>query len=251
MVCALNDGGIVVKKRHRPAIAIKFFLLAVGLFALSLIRGGALSIWIKSSNSAGIDGSNVGISLIVIDAGHGGMDGGAVGVNGVIEAPLNLAVAKLVESGLRDRGYCVQMTREDENALGKDKQSDMHTRRKIMRAELVSAVVSIHMNKFRDPSTSGPRAFYMKGSKRGEFLATQVLDAVCKAVDHPRRLAATGNYFVLRESTAPAVIIECGFLSNGSDAKKLQDTVYQQKLADGIIEGLVVYFTSLFASSFE
>jgi N-acetylmuramoyl-L-alanine amidase len=159
-----------------------------------------------------------GSPLIVIDAGHGGMDGGAVGVRSVVEAPLNLVVAKLVERGLQDRGYQVKMTREDENALGRDKQADMRMRRKLMREEGVSVVVSIHMNKFRDASIKGPRAFYMKGSKRGESLAAQVLNSVCKAVEYPKRLVATGNYFVLRESIAPAVIIECGFLSNATDA---------------------------------
>jgi N-acetylmuramoyl-L-alanine amidase len=240
-----------VEKRHWPVIALECSVLAIGLFALSLIRGVAPSLWIKSSNITDMDGGDCGIPLIVIDAGHGGMDGGAVGVKGVVEAPLNLAVAQLVEGGLRDRGYRVKMTREDENALGRDKQADMRTRRKIMREEGVTAIVSIHMNKFRDSSIKGPRAFYMRGSKRGEFLATQVLNSVCKAVEQPRRLAATGNYFVLRESIAPAVIIECGFLSNASDAKRLQDPVYQQKLANGIVEGIIVYLTSLLASGYE
>ncbi len=233
-------------KRHWPVITIECFLLAAGLFALTIIRGETPSIWGKSRKVQGSEAP-----LIVIDAGHGGIDGGAVGVRGVVEAPLNLAVAKLVESGLRDRGYCVKMTREDEKALGKDKKSDMRARRKMMREESVSAIVSIHMNKFRDSATKGPMAFYMKRSKSGKFLATQVLNAVCEAVGHPRRLAATGNYFVLRESIAPAVIIECGFLSNASDAKRLQDPVYQQKLANGIIEGIVVFSTSQLVSGSE
>lgn len=247
-MCFMRRGkGIGVKKRHWMVITLECFLMVIGLFTLSLIRGGAPSIWIKSNNMAGIE-LECGVPLLIIDAGHGGMDGGAVGVKGVVEAPLNLVVAKLVKSGLQDRGYRVKMTREDENALGRDKQADMRMRRKIMREKGVSAIVSIHMNKFRDSSIKGPRAFYMKGSKRGEFLATQVLNSVCKAVEQPRRLVATGNYFVLRESIAPAVIIECGFLSNASDAKRLQDPAYQQKLADGIVEGIVVYFTSSFAS---
>jgi N-acetylmuramoyl-L-alanine amidase len=95
------------------------FCLGNRFFALSLIRGVAPSLWIKSSNITDMDGGDCGIPLIVIDAGHGGMDGGAVGVKGVVEAPLNLAVAQLVEGGLRDRGYRVKMTREDENALGR------------------------------------------------------------------------------------------------------------------------------------
>ena len=160
----------------------------------------------------------------------------------VKESPLNLVVAKLVESGLNKKGFRVIMTRKDENALGKDKRADMQMRRKIMRGDDVSVVVSIHMNKFRDSSVKGPRVFYMEGSKQGELLATKILTALCASIEYPKRLASTGNYFVVRESIAPAAIVECGFLSNASDAKKLQDPTYQQKIADGIVNGLVAYF---------
>ncbi len=241
-ICVTGFGGVEVRNRPALVITLEAALLAVGLLMLTLIGDWAVSIYTKSGNVDMPDGS---APLIVIDAGHGGMDGGAVGVNGIVEAPLNLAVAKLVQKGLQDRGYRVKMTREDDNALGKSKSADMQMRRKIMRTEGVSAVVSIHMNKFRDCAVKGPRAFFMQGSKRGEFLATIVLTAVCEAMEHPRRIVATENYFVLRESLAPAVLVECGFLSNPTDAKNMQDPVYQQKLADGIVAGVVIYFASM------
>ena len=224
-------------EKGRMVIVVEAIILAVSMLVLSLTGEWAPATWIRHR---GIPMNMT--PLVVIDAGHGGMDGGALGVRGVKESPLNLAVAKLVESRLIEKGYRVMMTRNDENALGKSKRADMQMRRKIMREDDVSVIVSIHMNKFRDSSVKGPRVFYMEGSKQGELLATQIVTTLCASIEYPRRLASTGNYFVLRESIAPAVIVECGFLSNASDAKKLQDPAYQQKLAEGIVNGLVAYF---------
>lgn len=180
--------------------------------------------------------------LIVVDAGHGGSDNGASSANGVQEAALNLKVAKLVEAGLKEAGFKVVMTRENENALAKDKRKDMQARREIMRAEGVAAIVSIHMNKFRDSSIKGPMAFYMQGSAEGEALAAVVIEQVCAAIGNPKRDANPGDYFVLRESAAAAVIVECGFLSNAEDELLLQDAAHQQKLADGIVAGIAAHF---------
>ncbi|MDL2257937.1 N-acetylmuramoyl-L-alanine amidase [Eubacteriales bacterium OttesenSCG-928-K08] len=184
------------------------------------------------------------LPVIVVDAGHGGPDGGAVTADGVPEAGINLTIAQLVENGLREAGFSVVMTRSDENALANSKQQDMHARREIMRMDSVNAIVSIHMNKFQDKSVSGPMAFYMKGSKEGEKLATCVISAVCETIGRQSRPANPGDYYVVRESIAPAVIIECGFLSNPEDARLLQDPEHQQKLADGIVAGLCAYFAS-------
>lgn len=186
--------------------------------------------------------------LIVVDAGHGGADNGASSANGVQEAGINLQVAKLVESGLREAGFTVVMTRTDENALAPNKKEDMRARKELMRQDGVAAIVSVHMNKFRDTTISGPMAFYMKGSDQGEALATCVIEAVCEKISHAQRPANPGDYFVLRESVAPSVIIECGFLSNASDEKKLQNPQHQKLLAEGIVAGIAKYVTLLRSS---
>ena len=219
-------------------------LLAVTLFALA-----AAGDWFPFAQpvvqTLPAQTDSGGVPLIVLDAGHGGKDGGASGPSGIQEAGINLEVAKLVESGLREAGFAVKMTRRNDDALGTDKRADMQARRDIMREDGVSAVVSIHMNKFGDSSIKGPMAFYMKGSKEGEALATQVITAVCETIGHPKRPANPGDYFVLRESIAPAVIIECGFLSNASDEDRLQDPAHQKKLAAGIVAGVAAYFAAL------
>ena len=182
-------------------------------------------------------------TVIVVDAGHGGFDGGAVGnATGVEEAGLNLDVARLLSDELTSLGYCVIMTREDENALADTKSADMRLRSEIMRLAEVDIVVSIHMNKFRDSQISGPMVFYMKNSERGEALAEQVIRSICDKVGRPYRYANPEDLFVLREPTAPSIIVECGFLSNESDEKQLCDSAYRKLLAEAIAEGVDNYF---------
>lgn len=179
---------------------------------------------------------------VAVDAGHGGFDGGAVGTNtGVIEAGLNLAVAKLVKEDLTDRGLSVVMTRTDENALSDTKKGDMAVRRTVLRGDTVDLVVSIHMNKFPDRSVSGAMAYYMQGSEEGQKLAQCVIDSICDSTGRSRRLANPGDYFVLRECAAPAVLVECGFLSNAADEKQLIDEEYQAMLAQAVADGIMNY----------
>lgn len=179
---------------------------------------------------------------VVVDAGHGGEDGGAVGAkSGVAEAGLNLTVAKLLREELTSRGITVLMTREDEDALARGKKADMAARREVMNRENVDAVVSVHMNKFSDSSVHGPMAFYMQGSAEGEKLATGVIHAVCDAIGAPRRFANPGDYFVIRESDPVAVLVECGFLSNAEDERLLQTAAHQRLIAKGVADGVVEY----------
>ena len=182
---------------------------------------------------------------VVLDPGHGGFDGGATGVDtGTPEAGINLAVSKLVKVQLEEQGCTVVLTRPDEEALGNDKQSDLRARREIMNAEGVDAVVSIHMNKFSDRTISGPMVFYMTGSSPGQALAECMVKEVCDAVGRNQRMANPGDYYVIRETLPPAVIVECGFLSNPEDERMLLTEEYQQKLATGIAKGVYEYFAS-------
>lgn len=180
---------------------------------------------------------------VVIDAGHGGADPGAIGTKtGVLEAELNLEVAKLLADELTCRGIYVIMTRTDENALGSTKRDDMERRRSIMRHESADIVISIHMNKFGDSTVSGPMAFYMKGSSEGRALAESVIARLCESIGRPTRAANPEDLFVLREPIVPSVLVECGFLSNPDDEAKLSQAEYQKKLAKGIADGVCDYF---------
>ena len=179
---------------------------------------------------------------VAVDAGHGGMDGGAVGTDtGVVEAGLNLSVALRLKEALEAQGITVIMTREDGNALAETKQADMQARREILRRADVDLVVSVHMNKFSDRSVAGAMAYYMQGSAEGEALAQCVIDAVTAAAGQKQRLANPGDYFVVRECKAPAVLVEFGFLSNAEEEQKLLDPEYQKLLAGAIVQGVMDY----------
>ncbi len=186
---------------------------------------------------------------IVVDAGHGGPDGGAVGTDtGVVEAGLNLEVALRLADRLSERGISVIMTRVDENALAPTKRGDIDRRIEIFNQEEVDLVVSVHMNKFTKRSVAGPVAYYMIGSEQGRKLAQSVIDAICDAAGRDRKLANPGDYFVVRECACPAVLVECGFLSNAADEKLLQQSDYQDLLADAITSGILLYLEDRAAS---
>lgn len=222
-------------------LCIVALVLFLAFAAMPLYRGSQLPSE-DSALAASEPGELQKGYTVVLDAGHGGADGGAVGPkSGVAEAGLNLSVTKLVQAGLEKQGVRVILTRAGEEALAQGKQADMQARKAIMNEAGVDIVVSIHMNKFTDPSVKGPMAFYMKGSQEGQRLAELVINAVCEAVGSPARKANPGDYFVIRESPAPSVLVECGFLSNAEDEALLQDEAHQKKLAQGIVKGVMGY----------
>lgn len=183
--------------------------------------------------------------MVVVDCGHGGFDAGASGDDtGVREDGLNLAVGLLVQEELEEQGVLVVMTRTDEAALGDTKKADMARRGEILCTDGVDAVVSIHMNHFSDRSVQGPMAFYQAGAEAGQSLAQQVMDALCEELNLNSRLANPGNNFVTRIPTAPAVLVECGFLSNPAEEQLLQQESYQQQLAHAIVNGVMAFLTS-------
>ena len=154
----------------------------------------------------------------------------------------DLAVSLYLKEELEALGMEAILTRSDERALAEGKKADMAARGKIMNGEGVDLVVSVHMNKFTDPSVHGPMAFYMKGSAEGEKLAKTVIDSITDELGAPRRIANPGDYYVIRESMPVSVLVECGFLSNSGDEALLQQEQHQKKLAHAIARGIFSYF---------
>lgn len=218
-----------------PAVAV---ILGVGMLISSLLRANSVP-----AGGAATPGEDPPTLIVVIDAGHGGVDGGAVGVaTGVVEAELNLQYAYALKAELEARGMTVVMTRTDENALASGKKSDMAARKKIMNGCGADIVVSIHMNKFTDRSVCGPMAFYEKGSEEGKLLAAAVITGVCEGLERRVRLASPADYYIVRESDMPAVLVECGFLSNASDEALVQTDDYRDALVRGIADAVEFYF---------
>ena len=190
---------------------------------------------------------NTGKFVVVIDAGHGGLDGGAVGrLTNVREDGLNLSVAEKLRSLFEKNGVSVVMTRTDEKALGKSKDADMAKRREIIQNAGADIVISIHMNKFQDSNVSGPMAFYHADSDEGKKLAELIQNELNARLDPPRpRTFKPETYFILRSGECPCVLVECGFLSNEREERLLQTEDYQMSCAKAIYAGAQAYLGQL------
>ena len=226
-------------------------LLATGLAALILCGGMVLLFVQKERAAANAAGEPTAEPIaptpaprftVVIDPGHGLPDGGATGMDtGIAEEGINLNYATALRDELSALNIAAVLTREDENALNADKKKDMAARRDIINSAGAAAVISIHMNKFGDRSVSGPMAFYMKGSVEGKKLAKCVLDGVCGAIGRPLRHVNPGDYYIIKNSEPPSVILECGFLSNANDEALLQNEEHMRAMMKGAAEGILKY----------
>lgn len=186
--------------------------------------------------------------VVVLDAGHGGYDPGKVGVSGVLEKDINLAIACKVRTILEKQGIDVIMTRSSDVDLcgeeaGSKKSSDMRKRVEIMNASGAAIAVSIHQNSYSDSGPKGAQVFYYETSKQGKELADVLQNSIKNVVadDNHRVPKANHDYYILKKVTCPVVIVECGFLSNPTEEMLLAEEDYQEKMAQGIAQGMVEY----------
>lgn len=183
---------------------------------------------------------------IVIDAGHGGRDGGAVGSTGVTESELNLEFSLKLKEMCEEYGFKVVLTRKDMNGLyslfaTNKKKSEMKKRQEIIEKAKPDVVVSIHMNSFSS-SSSGAQCFYASGNEAGEKLATRVQQALSTEIEHTGVTAKVGDFYVLNCIDYASVLVECGFLSNPEEEQKLCDEEYQTNFCRTLLYGILDYF---------
>lgn len=218
-------------------------LLLIGLIAVGCYLISEHFVYaIKDAVYAPLSGT-----VIVLDAGHGGKDEGAI-VEGVTEKGINLAIVMKLQKLFEDAGAKVVLTRVDENDLSSStasnhKREDMKNRINIINDEKNDLLLSIHLNSYSNTSVKGAQTFYMKGNAASELLAgciqVQFLEIGSKM--EPK----AGDYYLLNNSRIPAVLIECGFLSNLEEREKLQQEEYQDKIANLIFAGTINYFKEL------
>lgn len=189
---------------------------------------------------------------VVIDAGHGMPDGGAVGVGGTIEQKINLEVSKKVEEVLVGKGIKVIMTRKDENCISDEsegktlremKKEDMNKRLNIIRESDAQLFVSIHMNQFPQEKVNGLRLFFDKKHPETKELA-EIMQKRMAEVTGAKMYAvktADQSLFLMKNPPVPAILVECGFISNPEEEKKLNDEDYQSRLAWAIAEAVEKY----------
>ena len=189
---------------------------------------------------------------IVLDAGHGGVDGGVTGVlTGVKESDLNLKVVKKLESLLINAGFSVVLTRVTDAGLygvssSSLKKKDMEKRRSIIKKAKPNLVVSIHMNKYSLQTRRGAQVFYKPNDERGKLLAQCVQDSFNQMQECVKQSnILTGDYYILNCTEYPSIIAECGFLSNPEDEALLIKEEYQESIAYSIFKGIVAYLTKI------
>lgn len=186
--------------------------------------------------------------VIVLDAGHGGFDPGKVGVSGTLEKDVNLRIVYKLAEKLEKRGYPVVLTRPGDDGLYSEgsknkKREDMANRVKCMEEANASMIVSIHQNSYPDAGIFGAQVFYYGGSEEGKVLASCIQNAIKTTVPQSgeRKEKANKDYYLLTHTTCPAVIVECGFLSNPAEEKLLITESYQELIAQGICDGIEAF----------
>lgn len=186
--------------------------------------------------------------VIVIDAGHGGADPGMIGIGGLEEKGINLAVSMKLKEALENQGFTVVMTRQEDKGLYEEgtrnkKVQDMQNRIEIMEKAKPILAVSIHQNSYTEESVKGPQVFYYETSAEGQKLAVNIQSALNTelSTERPRKEKGNTSYFLLKKSPCVLNIVECGFLTNKQEAELLQTEEYQQKIVEAVAKGIVQY----------
>lgn len=183
---------------------------------------------------------------VVIDAGHGGDDPGKVGINGALEKDINLEIARKVEGFLEMEGIKVVMTRTDGEGLydsgaENKKVQDMKRRIAIIEEAAPTITVSIHQNSYPEEYVKGAQVFYYKDSADSKKAAETMQKSLKDRVDqeNKREAKANASYYLLKKTSSPVIIVECGFLSNSEEAAKLSDDMYQERVAWAVFMGIM------------
>lgn len=233
---------IVLRGRHLCLMGLFFCFVAV--LAAVLWRGSA------AYTSAFADAAFGEGPTVVVDAGHGGEDGGAVAADGTVESGLNLAIALRVRDLLTFAGVDTVMTRTEDAAiydesastLREKKVSDLKNRAALVNETPNALLLSIHQNSLpSSPATHGAQVFF-NGAEGAAPLATSVQEALNQAVNTEKAKipAAIGSsVYLMKNITAPGVLVECGFLTNAGEAAQLKSEAYQLRLAAAITAGML------------
>lgn len=218
---------------------IKLFMVAVLLVSMYFLGGsaGRIAVSVKENERF----------VVVVDAGHGGNDPGKT-VGDVYEKDINLSIALKLKAILEKEGIEVVMTREEDKGLYEEgasnkKITDMKNRCNLVNSSNADILVSIHQNSYSSQGVKGAQVFYYEHSKGGERLASIIQRAIKENVDkeNGRQQKANDSYYILLNVTPPAVIVECGFLTNPDEKEKLLTEEYQQKMAEAIAMGIIEY----------
>ncbi|MBQ3199711.1 MAG: N-acetylmuramoyl-L-alanine amidase [Firmicutes bacterium] len=235
-------------RRHRLRQAA-----VIGL-AVFLVLAGALP-WGNLGADEGEGKETLALALlgkvIVIDAGHGGFDPGAIGAGGVQEKEVNLAVAGRVAALLRQVGAQVVETRTEDVALADTKREDIQRRVQIAEDAGAELFITVQANSIPQPQYRGAQVFYAAGSSEGKRLSESIQQSMAAVLQNTKRKAkAIENIYVVNKLAMPSIVVETGFLSNAEEESLLADEKYQMLVAYAIFLGIVGYYAEQPVASF-
>ena len=240
-------------KRKKPEEYERLVRAALlGMMAVAawlIVRGG--SRMMSSSVSSGDVKAPEQKRCVVIDAGHGGADPGKVSVDGSLEKDINLQIALKLQKFLQMQDIDAVLTREsdaglyDEDASNK-KVQDMKNRVAIIEERQSSLTVRIHQNSYHEEYVHGAQVFYYANSDKSKELAERIQQVMALELDrdNARQAKANDSYYLLKKTSSPIVIVECGFLSNYEEAQKLSSELYQEQVAWAIHMAILQYLNT-------
>lgn len=228
----------MIKKWYKFIVVHKYVVIAIisAILLASTIIAPSLTASVRPK----------GEYTIVIDAGHGGRDGGSIGVNGTIEKELNLAYAKSLKKLLDKAGVNVVMTRTNDDGLYSDdannkKLSDMRKRREIINNAHPDLVISIHMNSFPLDSCKGAKTFYQLGSDVSFEAAKSIQNSLSYYIANASKTVSAGDYYILNCTNYTSVLIECGFVSSPEEERLLNSDEYREEFVYSVYRGIMIY----------
>ncbi|MHB8125043.1 MAG: N-acetylmuramoyl-L-alanine amidase family protein [Desulfitobacteriaceae bacterium] len=231
---------VVIPGKQLIPMAALFIIGVMGALLLSVIWQGSVAV-ISSTNNK---------HVVMIDAGHGGYDPGAITSQGIYEKKINLQIALKVRDLLEPSGVTTLLTRDEDEDYVPDGVKGKITKKQIdLNYRIAKAVearadifVSIHVNSNEAARNSGAETFYHFSSEEGKTLAVSIQQELVKISGMNRRVAKPGDFYIIKNTSMPAIIVEVGYLSNVAERKKLQQSWYQEQVARGIAKGIANYF---------
>ena len=229
----------------------KFIFKSILIFQVLIMFFGAINIsgiaFAENENMTQTDTVPSRNYTVVIDPGHGGSDPGSIGYKTKVhEDELNLKMSKLLKIKLENAGINVIMTRETDDSLAEGrgkgfKKRDMQMRKDLIKKVRPNMVISLHQNSYTNHKLRGAQVFYDKTSDISKQIAEFIQEQFLANLEHSNKSTSPGDYFMLKCTTAPSVIVECGFLSNEEEEKLLLTDEYQEKIINCIYLGIVKF----------
>ena len=230
----------------------RFTAALTGLLLLGAVVFGCICFFGRDGFRPAMSDMHLDGFSVIVDPGHGGEDGGASAADGTLEKTINLQIAKKLVSMLNACGYQTILLRESDSLIGDNslptmrqrKVSDIRRRLSAVEMNPDSLLISIHQNHFSEIKYSGAQVFYSGNDPRSRLLADSIQDAVVTRLqpENTREIKKSGsNIYLLYHCKTPAVMVECGFLSNPAEAEKLKDEAYQKEMAFSVMCGILNY----------